>query len=407
MDCDNDGSLTRPQARLIWLRCNAKVRPVMNAEIGKTTFWQTARREGGLGCACTGAWIIANAAAIDAAIAGTESVSGHAILDLGGLSRLDTAGAHLIVKAERRLAAGGATVERIGARPEYETLLELVTCDAARLVPPPPGPPWIIRFLGGIGQSTVNAGHEARDLIGFIGLVIVTLARLIVKPWRLRLTSLVFNIEQVGFNAMPIIGLLSFLIGVVMAYQGADQLARFGAQIYVVNLLGISVLRELGVLMTSIIVAGRSGSAFTAQIGSMKLREEIDAMRTIGLDPVEVLVLPRVLALIVALPLLTFFADIMGLLGGALMAWSSLDLPPRLFLTQLQQAVELHTFFVGLIKAPVFAMTIAIVGCYMGMKVSGSAESVGKMTTASVVLSIFLVIVIDAFFSVFFSMVGL
>ncbi len=379
----------------------------MNAETGKTMFWQAERREGGLACACTGAWTIANAGAIDAAIARSDTAAARAVIDLSGLSRLDTAGAHLIIKAERRLSAAGAATERVGARPEYETLLDLVTCDAGRLVPPPPGPPWIVRFLGGIGQSTINAGHEARDLIGFVGLVVATLARLIVNPGRLRLTSLVFNIEQIGFNAMPIIGLLSFLIGIVMAYQGADQLARFGAQIYVVNLLGISILRELGVLMTSIIVAGRSGSAFTAQIGSMKLREEIDAMRTIGLDPVEVLVLPRLLALMIALPILTFFADIMGLLGGALMAWGSLDLPPRMFLTQLQQAIALNTFFVGLIKAPVFAMTIAIVGCYMGMKVSGSAESVGKMTTSSVVLSIFLVIVIDAFFSVFFSMVGL
>lgn len=379
----------------------------MNAESGRTVFWQAERRGDGIACVCIGAWTIGNAGAIDAAIARSGAGAGPAVIDLSGLTRLDTAGAHLIVKAEQRLAAAGATVERAGGRPEYETLLELVTCDAARLVPPPPGPPWIVRFLGGIGQSTVNAGHEARDLIGFIGLVMVTLARLIVQPWRLRLTSLVFNIEQIGFNAMPIIGLLSFLIGVVMAYQGADQLARFGAQIYVVNLLGISVLRELGVLMTSIIVAGRSGSAFTAQIGSMKLREEIDAMRTIGLDPIEVLVLPRLLALVIALPILTFFSDLMGLLGGALMAWSALDLPPRMFLTQLQQAVSLNTFFVGLIKAPVFATTIAIVGCYMGMKVSGSAESVGKMTTSSVVLSIFLVIVIDAFFSIFFSMVGL
>lgn len=379
----------------------------MNAESGTTALWQAERRGDGLACACVGAWIIGNAGGIDAAISRTPAVAGPVVIDLAGLTRLDTAGAHMIVKAERRLAAAGSAVELTGARPEHETLLHLVACDAARLLPPPPGPPWILRFLAGIGQSTVNAGHEARDLIGFVGLVVVTLARLAVKPWRLRLTSLVFSVEQVGFNAMPIIGLLSFLIGVVMAYQGADQLARFGAQIYVVNLLGISILRELGVLMTSIIVAGRSGSAFTAQLGSMKLREEIDAMRTIGLDPVEVLVLPRLLALVVALPILTFFSDIMGLLGGALMAWVSLDVPPRLFLTQLQQAIALHTFFVGMIKAPVFAMTIAIVGCYMGMKVSGSAESVGRMTTASVVLSIFLVIVIDAFFSIFFSMVGL
>jgi len=202
---------------------------------------------------------------------------------------------------------------------------------------------------------------------------------------------------------MPIVGLLSFLIGVVMAYQGADQLRRFGAEIYTVNLLGIAILRELGVLLTAIIIAGRSGSAFTAQIGTMQVNQEIDALRTLGLDPVEVLVLPRLLGLVLTLPLLVFYADAMGLIGGALMSWATLDITIPKFLDQLRGAITEWTFWVGVLKAPFFAWIIAMIGCYEGFNVTGSAESVGRLTTQSVVESIFVVIVADAAFSILFS----
>ena len=202
---------------------------------------------------------------------------------------------------------------------------------------------------------------------------------------------------------MPIVGLISFLIGIVLAYQGADQLRRFGAQVFTVNLVGVSVLREMGILLTSIIVAGRTGSAFTAQIGTMQVNEEIDALRTLGLDPLDVLVLPRVLALMVALPLLAFYSDIMALMGGGLAAVYLLGMTPSQFLTQLNNAVTLTHFLVGVSKAPVFAALIAMVGCFEGMRVSGSAESVGRLTTQSVVEALFLVIVFDAFFSIMFS----
>jgi phospholipid/cholesterol/gamma-HCH transport system permease protein len=209
--------------------------------------------------------------------------------------------------------------------------------------------------------------------------------------------------EVAGVNALPIVGLLTFLIGVVLAYQSADQLRRFGAEIFTVNLLGISILRELGVLITAILVAGRSGSAFTAQIGTMKVREEVDALQTIGMDPIEVLVLPRMFALVIVLPLLAFYADIMGLLGGAIMSLVALDISMVQFLQQLKAWTTLWTFWIGIIKAPVFAFLIALVGCFQGLRVEGSAESVGRLTTQSVVQGIFLVIVADAIFSIIFS----
>ncbi len=230
------------------------------------------------------------------------------------------------------------------------------------------------------------------------------MARLLRHPGRLRLRATISQMEQTGLDAMPIVGLLSFLIGIVMAFQGADQLRRFGAEIYTVNLLGITILRELGVLLAAIIIAGRSGSAFTAQIGTMQVNQEIDAMRTLGLDPVEVLVLPRVFGLMLTLPLLVFYADALGLLGGCLMTWATLGITLPAFLDQLRGAITSWTLWVGVIKAPFFAAIIAMVGCYEGFNVSGSAESVGRLTTQSVVESIFLVIVADAAFSVLFSM---
>jgi phospholipid/cholesterol/gamma-HCH transport system permease protein len=235
---------------------------------------------------------------------------------------------------------------------------------------------------------------------------VIAIGRLLRRPSRIRFVSLVSNIEQHGLNAMPIIGILLFLVGIVVAYQGVGQLRRFGAEILTVDLVGISVLREMGVLITSIVVAGRSGSAFTAQIGTMQVNEEVDAIRTLGLDPLEVLVLPRMLALMIALPLLTFFANMMAILGGAFMASQNIDITFAQFLSLLNQAVTLTHFWVGMVKAPVFAFLIAMVGCFEGMRVRGSAESVGRLTTQAVVESLFLVIVFDAGFSVLFTYLG-
>jgi phospholipid/cholesterol/gamma-HCH transport system permease protein len=254
----------------------------------------------------------------------------------------------------------------------------------------------------------MHALGQAYSILGYLGRVTVETGEAVAKPKRnLRIAAMIHQIEETGINALPIVGLLSFLIGVVLAYQGADQLKRFGAQVFTINLLGVGLLREIGGLITAIIVAGRSGSAFTAQIGTMRVNEEIDAMQTMGLNTVDTLVLPRIIGLVIALPLLTFYADVMGLIGGAVMCYFDLNITFPVFLRQLQDAVGTNTFMVGIIKAPVFAFVIALVGCYEGFQVERNAASVGALTTRSVVEAIFLVIVLDAAFSVMFSTLGI
>ena len=272
------------------------------------------------------------------------------------------------------------------------------------VAPPHPGP--ITRLLEHTGEATFQVIDWAAGFVEFLGRANLAFARTLLRPARLRFTSTVSHIEEVGLNAVPIVGLLSFLIGIVLAYQGALQLEQFGAQLFVVDLLAVSILREIGILLTAVVVAGRSGSAFTAQIGAMRVHDEIDALQTLGLDPIDILVLPRVLALIIALPLLAFFSDVMGLLGGGLMCWVVLDIGPALFVERLRDAVSVASFWVGLVKAPVFAVLIALVGCHEGLHVSRSAESVGRHTTRAVVEAIFLVIVANALFSIFFGIVG-
>jgi phospholipid/cholesterol/gamma-HCH transport system permease protein len=245
-------------------------------------------------------------------------------------------------------------------------------------------------------------------MLGFLGRITVETTEAVLSPRReLPVPAFVRQVEETGITALPIVGLLAFLIGVVLAYQGADQLRRFGAEIFTVDLLGVGFLRELGGLVTAIIVAGRSGSAFTAYIGTMRVNEEIDAMETMGLNIAEILVLPRVLGLMVALPLLTFYADVVGLIGGMVMCYFDLHITVPVFLRELQQAITIKTLLVGLIKAPIFAFLIALVGCFEGLRVERNAESVGRLTTRSVVESIFLIITFDAAFSVFFSILGI
>lgn len=366
--------------------------------------WVRASRDGaGLVLAAGGRWQLGASAALDAELARLE-LSGvtHARFDLSALKALDTAGAWLLYRTQHRLEQSGASVEIAGAAPQDAALLQRMAPRERRSLLRPQISP-LRSMVERVGRATIAQAYEARDLLNFFGLVCVTAARVLLHPGRVRFTSVAAHIEQVGFNAMPIVGLLAFLIGIVLAYQGADQLRAFGAQIYTINLLGISVLREIGVLLTAILIAGRSGSAFTAEIGTMKVNEEVDAMQTLGLDVTEVLVLPRLLAVIVALPLLVFFADMAALAGGAMMSTIALDFSVPQFINQLQAAVRFSTYWTGLIKAPVFAALIGLVGCYEGLKVEGGAESVGRMTTKAVVVSIFLVIVADAIFSVVFS----
>ena len=374
--------------------------------------WLGHRTEGGrLQVAVGGGWTVAELAQLDdagrAMLEALPGEAGRARIELGALEALDTAGAWLLCRIQAGLAARGWHVELAGADPVQAALLAEIGRLNPRPALPPPRLNPLVRLLARLGASTLSACEEARRLLSFYGETIVTLGRLALHPRRLRLTSLVHHLEQTCLNALPIVGMIAFLIGVVLAYQGADQLRRFGAEVFTVNLLGVSVLREIGILLTAIVVAGRSGSAFTAEIGMMKVREEIDALRTIGADPIEVLVVPRLLALMIALPLLAFFADILALFGGGLMSVLALGIPPHQFLSQLESAITPTMFWIGMVKAPVFAFLIALVGCYQGLSVGGSAESVGRLTTQSVVLSIFLVIVADALFSILFSYLGL
>lgn len=357
-----------------------------------------------------GDWLVATAAALDRDLRALDLPQGrHVTLDMGRVERLDTAGAWLVLRTEHALEVRGNEVEIANLRPSLKPLLDQVRVTGHVEPLPHPVPPHhtLAGFVARIGQITLGIGHRGYQILGFFGMVSITFGRLLVHPSRLRRTATLVQMERTGLDAMPITGMLLFLIGVVVAYQGADQLRRFGAEIYNVNLLGVGVLRELGVLMASIVIAGRSGSAFTAEIGTMTVNEEIDALRTLGLDPIEVLVLPRLLGLVLTLPLLVFFVDLMGLLGGALMCWAALDIPPQMFLHQLQSAVSGWTMWIGVIKAPFFAAIIAMVGCYEGFNVTRSAESVGRLTTQSVVESIFLVIVADAAFSIAFSLLGI
>ena len=353
-----------------------------------------------------GEWLVVTAAELDRRLRSLNIPQGRRVtVDLSEVDRLDTSGAWLLLRTEHELATRGNQVELSNLQPRFEPLLQQVRARGVTEPLPHPRPSHhtLAGFLERIGRVTLMLVGRAFDILGFTGMVTVTILRLFRQPRRLRVVATLVQMEVVGLDAMPIVGLLSFLIGVVMAYQGADQLRRFGAEIYTVNLLGISILRELGVLLSAIIIAGRSGSAFTAQIGTMQVNEEIDALRTLGLDPIEVLVLPRLFGLGLTLPLLVFYADFMGLLGGGLMAWAALGINIPNFLTQLQSAVTETTLWVGVVKAPFFAAIIALVGCYEGLHVTRSAESVGRLTTQSVVEAIFFVIVTDAAFSIVFS----
>ena len=364
-------------------------------------------REGAFVLRAGGAWRVQSAAELDRKLESLDpGTARSALIDLAEVESLDSAGAWLVLRTERALEGRGLTVRVANLRPEIEPLLRKV--ESSREAVPRERRHHhhhhgFREFVRDVGESTVWFLGQAAELVGFLGLVTITVARTLRRPERLRFISLVTHMERTGVSAMPIVGLICFLIGVVTAYQGADLLHRFGAEIYTVNLIGIGILRELGILLTAIIVAGRSGSAFTAEIGAMKVHEEVDAMRTLGLDPVEILVLPRMFALVLVLPLLAFYANFMGILGGALMSWAALDINLPLFLRQLQSALFGWTFWLGPLKAPFFAVVIALIGCYQGLKVSQSAESVGRLTTVSVVESIFLVIVLDAAFSIVFS----
>jgi len=324
-----------------------------------------------------------------------------AAIRLDEVEHIDTIGAWLIHKLSRDHEAA---VE--GADPDATRLIEQVSKADQPVRMRPDSTPALQRVVGEIGDATATAGRTLLGLVGFFGATCVAAWNVIRHPGRFRVNAVVQRFEVVGVSALGIIGLMSFLIGIVIAQQGAVQLRQFGAEVFTINLIGRITLRELGVLMTAIMVAGRSGSAFAAQLGTMKLTEEVDAMRTIGVSPQEALVLPRVIATVVMMPLLGFYASILSMIGGGIWCWIDLGIPPITFVQRIQEVVPLTDLYVGLVKAPVFGAIIAMAGCFQGMQVEANAEEVGMRTTAAVVQAIFLVIVLDAFFAVFFTSIG-
>jgi phospholipid/cholesterol/gamma-HCH transport system permease protein len=354
--------------------------------------------------ALAGDWTLANALDLAPAVheAAAERPPGHCAIDARQLTALDTTGALLLLRALGTVPSDFATINVHGMSPADVALVRLVAARHGQPIPPRPAHASVLRMLERVGTAIVDAWHRTRELLGFVGIMLTTLGKVILRRRRVRLTATVFHMEQTGLDAVPIVALLSFLVGAVVAFLGATVLRDFGAEIFTVELVSYSFLREFGVLLTAILIAGRSGSAFTAQIGSMKSREELDAIQALGLDPIELLVIPRLLALLVMLPALAFLGMLAGLVGGGIVGVLSLDFTPAMFIGRLHETTELRHFWVGMAKAPIFAFLIAAVGCLEGFKVEGSAESVGRHTTASVVQSIFLVIVFDAVLAMFF-----
>jgi phospholipid/cholesterol/gamma-HCH transport system permease protein len=375
----------------------------MNVAEGPT--FSSERSGGAVRLKLAGHWTLDACAGIESgaeALAAEARGASSAILDLADVQRLDTAGAWLIDRTRQELDSNGVSAEFESIRPEFGILLREAHFRAFD-EPKQRHGSFLMALSADIGESVVNAGRDLMNGVEFLGAVVAAIGRSVSKPSFFRATSLVSHIEAIAFRGVPIVVLINFLVGAIVAQQGIFQLRRFGATILVVDLIGILILRELGVLLTSIMIAGRSGSAITAELGSMKMREEIDALVVMGLKPIEVLIVPRILALIISLPLLTFLADMAAISGGILVAWFYGGITPKSFLALLPEAIAVHTFLSGVIKAPFMGLVIGLIACIEGLAVAGSAESLGRQVTASVVKSIFMVIVVDGIFAVFFA----
>ena len=355
-----------------------------------------------------GIWTIDTVASLERAVNAAAGATGKVVIDLAGIERIDTAGAWLVHRLRESIADAGASVEISGASENARRLLGTVEKGEEEEAAPAKADQRVtpLLLLENMGRTTANLFADFRGVLEILGGVVRGLLRCIADPSRFRFTSVIYHLDRTGLQAVPIIFLMSFLIGGIIAQQSTFQLRNFGAGIYVVDLVGILVLRELGVLLTAIMLAGRSGSAYTAEIGSMKMREEIDALKVIGLDPNEVLIMPRLIALVLALPLLTFVADLAALIGGAVVSFAYANVPIDTFISRLRDAVAMNTLLVGLIKAPFMGLVIGLIAANEGMKVGGSAESLGRQTTASVVKAIFTVIVADGFFAIFFASIN-
>ena len=365
--------------------------------------FESERSGDGLTLRLRGGWCIDNLREIESSLAQLSDQSQRIALDFSGIETLDLSGAWLLRNWLERAKSAGGQVEVVGERPAHFAFLdELLQQSKPKPDAPEQAQPSLRDAVAWVGRGAVVQARQTRDAVGFFGRISATMVRAMRSAHHLRLPSIARHIYETGIQAIPIVSLIAFLISVIVAYLGAQQLRSFGAEIFTVDLVAISVLRELGVLLTSIIVAGRSGSAFAAEIGVMRLNDEIDALQSMGVDFYEVLVVPRLIGLLIALPLLTIIADAMGLLGGALLSSLLLDISFSQFIPRVQSALAPTTFWAGLIKAPVFAIVIALVGTYRGMQVRDSSRELGRLTTVAVVQSIFLVIFADAIFAVVF-----
>lgn len=363
----------------------------------------------GVALRAAGEWTVHHAPALEKLVEHTErsrdSRRAGLVIDVSQVSRLDTFGAWLIERLRRGLSRGDTAPMISGLSPEYASLVEEVK--RVKAVPEPAKEPFgLLRAVEAVGRTVAGVGDTLLGLLNMTGSILYAFWRVILHPSHFRLTSTIHQLEQVCWRAVPIVVLITFLIGCIIAQQGIFQFRKFGADVFVVDMLGVLVLREIGVLLVAIMVAGRSGSAYTAELGSMRMREEVDALRTMGFDPTEVLILPRILALVIAMPILAFLGAMAALYGGGLTAWIYGGVQPDAFLSRLREAISINHFTVGLVKAPFMALIIGIIACVEGAAVQGSAESLGKHTTASVVKSIFFVIVVDGLFAIFFASIG-
>jgi phospholipid/cholesterol/gamma-HCH transport system permease protein len=358
--------------------------------------------------AATGAWVVAVADTLEKRVErAAPPAAGTLVLDLARVEALDVYGAWLLQRLVRDATARGQSI-RVESVPErFRALLERVAETNRRPARAPERTPLLLAPVERTGRAVIGAGADLLGLVATIGALAGAFGRAVLRPASLRFTSIVHHLDRVGWQAVPIVLLITFLIGCIIAQQAIFHFRKFGADDYVVDLVGILILREIGVLLVAIMVAGRSGSAYTAELGSMKMREEIDALRTMGRDPVEVLMLPRVLALLLALPMLTFLGAMAALFGAGLVAWLYGDMAPAIFLSRLQEAVSTTELKVGMVKAPFIALVIGAIACREGLAVKGSAESLGLHTTSSVVKAIFLVIVLDGLFAIFFASIGM
>ena len=355
-----------------------------------------------------GQWTIKNVSKIEKLLNTIDDIGQDKTIcfQCDGLKNIDTSGAWVLYKKYKSFADQGLQSEFKGFQEKHFRIVTAVLESPKGHCPKEKFGVSLTEGLIKLGKLFFKGCHHLGQALSFLGQLFVTMGKAFVRPKRLRFTSIVRHVHETGINAIPIVAMIAFLFSIVLSYQGAVQLRQFGAEVFMVNLTSVSVLREVAVLMTAILVAGRTGSAYAAELGVMKIREEVDALETMGADIFEMLIVPRVLALIIALPLLVVIANIIGLTGGGLMAYTLIDMPPTMYMERLLDAVTINDFLVGLVKAPVFAFLIATVGTFRGLQVTGAADSIGKYTTFAVVQSIFLIIVADAFFTIIFERIG-